>query len=99
MGLVLGPWNTELDPTIHVYPATVWILVGWTVVHVVVGVIMQLDCAARRAARRMTSQYDADIVNVTLYWHFLALTVFITVSVIAGFSTSCLTNLYGAGFA
>ena len=33
----------------------------------------------------MTNQWDADIVNVSLYWHFLALTVVMTVGVIAGF--------------
>jgi cytochrome c oxidase subunit I+III len=33
----------------------------------------------------MTSQHDQDIVNVTLYWHFVAFKVFITVAVIAGF--------------
>jgi cytochrome c oxidase subunit I+III len=85
VALILGPVATGLDPTSHVYPATVWILVGWTVVHVAVGFIMQLYCAARCWAGRMTHRYDADIVNVALYWHFMALTVFITVAVIAGF--------------
>ncbi|HUG69741.1 MAG TPA: cytochrome c oxidase subunit I [Pirellulaceae bacterium] len=85
VALILGPWTTGLDPTSHVYPATVWILTGWTVFHVALGVIMQLYCAARRVAGRMTYRYDADIVNVALYWHFIALTVFITVAVIAGF--------------
>jgi cytochrome c oxidase subunit I+III len=83
--LCFAPWTTGLDPTSHVYPATVWILVGWTAVHVAIGVIMHLYCAARRLAGRMTYRYDADIVNVALYWHFLALTIFITVVVIAGF--------------
>lgn len=85
VGLVLGPWTTGMNPSEHVYPAIVWLLVGWTVVHVAVGIVMLGYCAARRAARRMTHRYDADIVNVTLYWHFIALTVFITVMVIAGF--------------
>jgi cytochrome c oxidase subunit I+III len=33
----------------------------------------------------MTAVHDQDIVNVTLYWHFVAFKVFITVAVIAGF--------------
>jgi cytochrome c oxidase subunit I+III len=33
----------------------------------------------------MTARYDIDITNVTLYWHFAALTAVITVAVIAGF--------------
>jgi cytochrome c oxidase subunit I+III len=83
--LIAAPWLTGLDPTTHVYPATVWILVIWTAAQVLVGVIMQLYCVARRAAGRMTARYDIDIGNVALYWHFTALTVAITVAVIAGF--------------
>jgi cytochrome c oxidase subunit I+III len=61
------------------------VLVLWTVVHIAAGVIMQLYCVARRMAGRMTARYDIDIVNVALYWHFSAMTVVITVAVIAGF--------------
>ncbi len=83
--LLAGPWLAGLDPTSHVYPATVWILAGWTALHVALGVIMHLYTIARRAAGRMTARYDIDIRNITLYWHFTALTAFITVAVIAGF--------------
>jgi cytochrome c oxidase subunit I+III len=40
---------------------------------------------ARRMAGRMTARYDIDIANVALYWHFSAITVVITIAVIAGF--------------
>ena len=83
--LIAGPWFTGLDPKSHVYPATVWLLVLWTVCHVAVGVIMQLYCVARRWAGRMTARHDIEIVNVALYWHFTALTAVLTVAVIAGF--------------
>jgi cytochrome c oxidase subunit I+III len=83
--LVAAPWQAALDPKQHVYSATVWLLVIWTGLHVVLGVIMQLYCIARRAAGRMTGRYDIDISNVTLYWHFVAITVAITVAVIAFF--------------
>jgi cytochrome c oxidase subunit I+III len=83
--LLAGPFVTDLDPTKHVYDATVWLLVIWTAFHVLVGVIMQLYCVARRFAGRMTAQHDIDICNVVLYWHFVAATVLITVGVIAGF--------------
>jgi cytochrome c oxidase subunit I+III len=74
-----------MDPQQHVYSATVWLLVIWTVGHAVAGIIMQLYCVARRAAGRMTGRYDIDIHNVALYWHFVAITVAITVAVVAGF--------------
>jgi cytochrome c oxidase subunit I+III len=83
--LLAGPWQAGLDPTSHVYPATVWILVIWTATHVAVGVIMQLYCVARRLAGRMDAHHDIDMANVALYWHFAAIEVVVTVAVTAGF--------------
>ncbi|MEZ6090320.1 MAG: cytochrome c oxidase subunit I [Pirellulaceae bacterium] len=83
--LFAGPWLHDMNPTSHAYQAIVWVLVGWTMLHFVAGVVMHLYCMARRVAGRMTHEFDADIVNVTLYWHFVLLTVWITVLTIAGF--------------
>jgi cytochrome c oxidase subunit I+III len=85
LALLAGPWLSDLDPTSHVYPATVWILVLWTALHVAAGLAMQVYCGLRRLAGRMTARHDIDITNVTLYWHFTVLTTVITVGVIAGF--------------
>ncbi len=83
VAILMGPW--DMDPTEHVYPAIVWVLAGWTALHVVVGIVMQLYCVARRFFGRMDGTHDIDMQNVALYWHFMALTVGITVAVIAGF--------------
>ena len=83
--LLRGPIVTGLDPEVHVYPAIVWVLVIWGAAHLAAGVVMQLYCVARRFAGRQTAEHDMDITNVALYWHFTALTVVITVAVIAGF--------------
>jgi cytochrome c oxidase subunit I+III len=83
--LLAGPWLSGLDPASHVYPAMVWMLVVWTVIHIAAGLIMQLYCVARRLAGRMTARHDIDINNVALYWHFNAIMVVLTVAVIAGF--------------
>src|SRR5688500_10683910 len=83
--LIAGPWLTGLDPRRHVYGAIVWILVVWCAAHAGVGIVMHGYCAARRLAGRMTAQHDQDIVNVALYWHFVAFKVLITVAVIGGF--------------
>lgn len=85
MALFLGPWTSKLNPTEHAYPAIVWALLGWVALHVAVGVIMQGYCLARRAAGRMTALHDIDICNVALYWHFVAITVAITIAVLVGF--------------
>jgi cytochrome c oxidase subunit I+III len=83
--LLAGPWAAAMSPSRHVYTATVWVLVAWTAVHVAVGVVMQIYCVARRWAGRMTARHDVDIWNTTLYWHFVALTVVVTVVVIGVF--------------
>ena len=82
---MLGPALTGLDPTAHAYPATVWLLCAWTAGHVALGVLMLLYCIARRCAGRMTAVHDIDIRNVTLYWHFIAIKLLVTVATIAGF--------------
>jgi len=83
-GLV-GPWVYGMDPTVHVYPAIVWILVIWAAAHGGVGVIMQLYCLARSLAGRLTARHDMELQNVALYWHFMLVTALITFSVVALF--------------
>jgi cytochrome c oxidase subunit I+III len=83
--LVAAPRVSGLDPTQHVYSAIVWVLVVWIAVHVGVGIVMQLYCLARRMAGRLTARLEIDIVNVTLYWHFVAFSAAIAIAVIAAF--------------
>jgi cytochrome c oxidase subunit I+III len=85
IAVILGPLTTRMDPASHVYPAVVWTLAIWTAMHAALGIVMLVYCAARRVAGRMTARYDQDIVNVALYWHFVAFTALVTVAVIAGF--------------
>jgi cytochrome c oxidase subunit I+III len=66
--------SAGLDPTRHSFDASCWVLILWLGAHVGTGVIMHLYCAARSLAGRMTPRHDADLQNVTLYWHFMALT-------------------------
>lgn len=80
-----GPWTSGMDPTAHVYPAIVWVLVIWTAVHGAVGVIMQVYCLARSLAGRMTPRHDMEIRNVALYWHFTLVTALITFGVVGLF--------------
>lgn len=82
---VAGPWLNGMDPTAHVYQATVWVLILWLGTHVAVGIVMQLYCLARARAGRLTAAYDIDIWNVSLFWHFVAITAGVTVAVIAFF--------------
>jgi len=83
--LLAGPQLARMDPTAHVYPAIVWVLLGWTAVHVALGVLMHGYCMLRRLAGRMDGVHDIDIQNVVLYWHFVAATALVAVAVVAGF--------------
>jgi cytochrome c oxidase subunit I+III len=85
LALLTGPVVTGMDPKSHVYAATVWVLVIWTVAQIAAGIVMHAYCAARRLAGRLNDRYDIDIATVTLYWHFAAITTAMTVAVIAGF--------------
>ncbi|MCV0394812.1 MAG: cytochrome c oxidase subunit I [Rhizobiaceae bacterium] len=80
-----GPWLHGMDPTTHVYPAIVWVLVIWTACHGAVAVIMQGFCLAGSLSGRLTRQHDIDIHNVVLYWHFLAVTALVTFLVVGLF--------------
>lgn len=80
-----GPYLTGMDPTTHVYPAIVWVVALWTVVHGGVGVIMQAYCLARSLAGRMSARYDMDLRNVVLYWHFLVITAITSFGVLGLF--------------
>ncbi|MTH64853.1 cytochrome c oxidase subunit I [Paracoccus shanxieyensis] len=71
-----------LSPSSHVYPAVVCALVIWTVAHIAVGVLMQLYCLAGSVFGKIDPDHDADLWNVTLYWHFHVLTVLVTAAII-----------------
>jgi cytochrome c oxidase subunit I+III len=85
LALLAGPQAYDLSPTAHVYPATVWLLVIWCAFHIFVGVVMQAYTVARRLAGRMTARHDIDSCNTALYWHFVLITVLVTVAVLAFF--------------
>ncbi|MCQ4632956.1 cytochrome c oxidase subunit I [Shinella sp. CPCC 100929] len=83
-----GPYLTSMDPTVHVYPAIVWVVALWTVVHGGVAIIMQLYCLARNLAGRMSARHDMDLRNVVLYWHFLVITAITSFGVLGLFPGS-----------
>ncbi|NUH64711.1 cytochrome c oxidase subunit I [Sulfitobacter sp. S0837] len=72
----------DLDPTSHVYPAILWALMVWLVVHLGAGVLMQGYCLAGSVFGKMTPRHDAELRNVTLYWHFMAVKALVTTAVL-----------------
>lgn len=82
-GAALAAWLSvrDLDPVSHVYPAILWALMVWMVVHLAAGILMQCYCLAGTIFGKVTPRHDADLCNVTLYWHFVALKVLVTAAV------------------
>ncbi|SIO00364.1 cytochrome c oxidase subunit I [Vannielia litorea] len=72
----------DLSPTSHVYPAMLWALMVWLVAHVGAGVVMQGYCLAGSFFGKLTPKYDADLRNVTLFWHFIALKALVVSAVL-----------------
>jgi len=72
----------ELDPTSHVYPVVVWALVVWTIAHSVAGIVMQTYCALQLAFKRVDRHHDAPLCNITIFWHFHAISVLATAALI-----------------
>lgn len=83
--MLAGPWLAELDPTLHVYPAIIWVLAIWITAHAALGIVMQLYVLARSVTGRMTPVYDGDVRNIVVYHHFLVLSALITCVVIGYF--------------
>ncbi len=77
--LILAVSSRELEPTSHVYPATVWALMVWTTFHIGVGLLMQGYTLAASLFGKLTPRYDAILVNVCLFWHFLCVITAVTV--------------------
>ncbi|WOI57602.1 cbb3-type cytochrome c oxidase subunit I [Palleronia sp. LCG004] len=75
-------WGAAMNPVEHVYPAIMWVLVVWVLAHTLAGLVMLGFCIAGIVFGRLTPRYDADLWNVTLFWHFLALTAFATCAMI-----------------
>jgi cytochrome c oxidase subunit I+III len=85
VALIQVPLADSLNPRLNAYAAIIWALVLWLVIHIGVGILMQIYCLARSAAGRLTRRYDIDIQNVTLYWHFAAITGVLTCALLGLF--------------
>ncbi len=82
---VAAPVLNGMDSSLHAYPAIVCALIVWIVAHLLTGAIMQGYCLARSLAGKMTPDHDADLWNVTLYWHFALFCGVFGAAVIGGF--------------
>jgi cytochrome c oxidase subunit I+III len=60
----------------------------WCALHLAIGVVMLLFCTVASARGRLQARFDNDIQIVTLYGHFLAFTVLVSILVLAMRSAS-----------
>ena len=72
VGAWAGRCSSAARPDRHVYPAIVWLLVIWSVVHVAVGVGHAALLPGPTLAGRMPRLRHRHRTTSTLYWHFIA---------------------------
>ena len=63
----------------------VWMLILWLGLHLLLSWVMHLYTTARIWRRICTGDYRADLMNLTLFTHFLALTAVVTFALLALF--------------
>ncbi|QUS35262.1 cbb3-type cytochrome c oxidase subunit I [Falsirhodobacter algicola] len=77
-GAALGLSVLDLTPTVSTYHAIICAIAIWTGAHVALGVLMQAYALAGSLFGKVDPNHDAILWNITLYWHFHALTVLVT---------------------
>jgi cytochrome c oxidase subunit I+III len=66
-------FGSGLDPTAHAYPAIVWTIHGYHLLHVALALVMGLYVLVRFWAGRLAPGYDIDLRNSALFWYFTVL--------------------------
>jgi cytochrome c oxidase subunit I+III len=75
-------FDSGLDPVEHAYPATVWTLTLYHLLHVGLALVMGFYVLARYWAGRLRPKRDIDLRNVALFWHFTVLMGLVALAVI-----------------
>ncbi|GGE22271.1 cytochrome c oxidase subunit I [Polymorphobacter glacialis] len=76
-----APFAAGMDPTVHAYPAIVFVLHFWITIHAALGALMLGYCVAKSWDGRLTRDYDADVWNTLLVWHFTLGMAFVAAAV------------------
>jgi cytochrome c oxidase subunit I+III len=66
-------FGSGLDPTAHAYPAIVWTIHSYHLLHVALALVMGLYVLVRFWAGRLAPGYDIDLRNSALFWYFTVL--------------------------
>ena len=73
------------DHTATAYFAAVWVVVGWTVMHLGIGLVMSLWCLARLGLGLIDDWRCLTLRVCTIFWGFTAVATLLTLTVVAGF--------------
>jgi cytochrome c oxidase subunit I+III len=76
---------TGTTPTAHSYGATVWTLLGYTALHVALGLTMAIWCLVRLALGMIDSWRCLTLRVCLLWWRFTAAVTVIVLLLVAGF--------------
>jgi len=75
-------FTTGLQPTAHAYPAIVWTLLLYQLLHVAVALVMGIYTLVRYWAGRLAPGYDIELRNAALFWHYTVIQGLIVMGVI-----------------
>jgi cytochrome c oxidase subunit I+III len=67
---LLWLFSAGLDPTAHSYPAIIWTILLYLLIHVVLSLVMGIYVLARWWAGHLAPGFDADLRNSALFWYF-----------------------------
>jgi cytochrome c oxidase subunit I+III len=79
---LLWAFASGLDPTAHSYPAIVWTILIYLLLHVLLAVVMGLYVLARFWAGRLAPGFDIDLRNSALFWYFTLIMGLITMATV-----------------
>nr|MDQ2695397.1 cytochrome c oxidase subunit I [Pseudomonadota bacterium] len=77
--------DSGLEPTAHSYPAIIWALFVYHLLHVALALIMGPYLLARFWARRLEPGRDIDLRNTALFWHYTVIQGLVTLAVVVLF--------------
>lgn len=75
-------YGTGLEPTEHAYPAIIWTLLLYHLLHVAVAIIMGIYVVVRYWAGRLDRKHNLDLRNTALFWYFTVLQGLIALAVV-----------------
>jgi len=74
--------DAGVDPRGNAVGAAIWAIAGYHLIHLGIVLLMGLYALARSLAGRLTREHDADMKNISLFWHYTSVQGAVAVAVL-----------------